>query len=397
MKTMPEPDLLKMGSILSPESQELLRALYEEEGDAAWEAVAGDDPLDSRRLARNSFTLFELEHQPQKIRETLRTEKKSIAEVARRVTENDYRIIYMVGCGDSLAALRGERHLVEALLGVPCVVEDPLEFAAYYSSTVDGGALVIGLSSSGRTIRVIEALLVARARGAQTIAFTNTPDSVITKAAEHTVIVHASRKGWPTQSSTSAMAVMCQLVLDMACMRGNASTKELAQEFERVPDLMAKAIATSRDHIASLAESLANRREFFFCGTGPFYTCAEYGAAKVKEATPSYATPVLLEEFHHYNTVKEGDPLFVIAPPGASVYRARETLLACRQLGGISYVLTDEREPGLSALADDSIILPDCGEMFANFVYAMPLQLFGYELACVLEDYARLAQGEETR
>ena len=382
--------LLREDSVLSETDREILRQLYEEEGDGTWEVVAGDDPLDERRLKRNSYTYEELCSQPQKIRETISLEKDAIKETARILTQREIHQIYMVGCGDSLAALRGTRNFLETLLEIPCKEEDPLDFAYFNSHAVDEHTLVLALSSSGRTVRVVEALLVARAKGAQTLALSNTPTSPLMQAATAGVIIHASRKGWPTQSSTSAMAAVIQLGIELGRCLGKEETDYYEAEFGKVPELMEQAIAMTEEPVKTLAKKLYKKRIFFFCGGGPFYTCAEFGSAKVKEATPGYAVPVPLEEFHHYNTVKQGDPLFLIAPPGMSTQRAQETMWASRVLGGEVVLFTAEKEQDLISEADQVICLPEGEECFANFVYSIPLQLFGNYLAAEQEREARV-------
>lgn len=382
--------LLREDSVLSETDREILRQLYEEEGDGTWEVVAGDDPLDERRLKRNSYTYEELCSQPQKIRETISLEKDAIKETARILTQREIHQIYMVGCGDSLAALRGTRNFLETLLEIPCKEEDPLDFAYFNSHAVDEHTLVLALSSSGRTVRVVEALLVARAKGAQTLALSNTPTSPLMQAATAGVIIHASRKGWPTQSSTSAMAAVIQLGIELGRCLGKEETDYYEAEFDKVPELMEQAITMTEEPVKTLAKKLYKKRIFFFCGGGPFYTCAEFGSAKVKEATPGYAVPVPLEEFHHYNTVKQGDPLFLIAPPGMSTQRAQETMWASRVLGGEVVLFTEEKEQDLISEADQVICLPEGEECFANFVYSIPLQLFGNYLAAEQEREARV-------
>ncbi len=382
--------LLREDSVLSETDREILRQLYEEEGDGTWEVVAGDDPLDERRLKRNSYTYEELCSQPQKIRETISLEKDAIKETARILTQREIHQIYMVGCGDSLAALRGTRNFLETLLEIPCKEEDPLDFAYFNSHAVDEHTLVLALSSSGRTVRVVEALLVARAKGAQTLALSNTPTSPLMQAATAGVIIHASRKGWPTQSSTSAMAAVIQLGIELGRCLGKEETDYYEAEFDKVPEFMEQAITMTEEPVKTLAKKLYKKRIFFFCGGGPFYTCAEFGSAKVKEATPGYAVPVPLEEFHHYNTVKQGDPLFLIAPPGMSTQRAQETMWASRVLGGEVVLFTAEKEQDLISEADQVICLPEGEECFANFVYSIPLQLFGNYLAAEQEREARV-------
>lgn len=385
------PPLLKEDSVLREEDRALLREMYEEEGDNTWRTVAGDGPLDERRLKRNSFTYEELMGQPDKIRETVSLEKEAIKKAARVLSERPIRQIYMIGCGDSVAALRGVRFFMESLLGIPCKEEDALDFAYYNSTAVDENTLVLTLSSSGRTIRVVEALFVARARGAQTLALSNTPDSPLMKAATAGITIHASRKGWPTQSSTSAMAAVIQMGLELARCAGISEEKVdyYENEFKKIPKLMEQAITMTEDKMKQMASELCHKKMFFFTGGGPFFTCAEYGSAKVKETTPNYSIPVQLEEVHHYNTIKKDDCMFVIAPPGFSVHRALETIWADKELEGYAYVLTSAKEEILIQEADDAVILPEVEECFANFVYAVPLQMFGYYLSVELEREAR--------
>ena len=95
-----KPTLLREGSVLSMEDQNMLDSMYEDEGDGIWRTVAGDDPLDERRLARNAYTYKECMEQPDKIRETLALEKDAIAETAALLTKRTIDQIYMVGCGD---------------------------------------------------------------------------------------------------------------------------------------------------------------------------------------------------------------------------------------------------------------------------------------------------------
>lgn len=389
------PPLLGNNSILNKEEQEMLRNFYDEEGDHTWKVVAGDDPLDERRLKRNSYTYKELIEQPDKIKETLGQEKEEIRKAADILSKRQIDQIYMVGCGDSVAALRGVRFFLEAFLHIPCKEEDALDFAYYNNNPVNERTLVIGLSSSGRTIRVLEALLIAKAKKAQTLALSNTKDSPLMKMSTVGIFVHASRKGWPTQSSTAAMATVIQFGMELGKRIGIETSGYYENRFREVPHLMEIAVRMTEEKVKKLAKEWYHKKIIFFCGGGPFFTCAEYGAAKVKEATPGYAVPVLLEEFHHYNTVKKGDPLFIIAPPGSSTQRALETIWAGKELGGEICILTSEKEKYLVKEAEQVLLLPEVEECFANFVYAIPLQLFGYFLSQEQEKEARIRLGKQ--
>lgn len=384
------PILLSDGSLLSKEDREMLLEMYNAEGDAAWLPAAGDDPLDERRIMRVAYTYQELMEQPSKIAETVREEREAIREAALQVSKRKVSRIYMVGCGDSVAALRGSKYMMESLLKIPCEVMDALDFCYYEQSVVNSETLVVCLSSSGRTIRVVECLLVARNLGAQTLALTNTKGSPLWNYASSKILIHAERKGWPTQSSTSAMAMIQQFALDLADILGTdaALHARLQRDFDSLPERMEKVTKEVEPKISQLAKELVDSNIILFAGGGPFFTCAEYGSAKVKESTPNYSIAIDLEEYHHYNSQHEGDPMFLFAPDGATRYRALETIYAAKALGGrvIAVVSRDLNE--IIDEADDCVVIDTFNEFFDNYLMSVPVQMFGYFLSVEMVEKA---------
>lgn len=387
------PPLLREEALRSQEDRKNLGDMYRAQGDAAWERVAGDDELDPERLRRSALTYGELLAQPEMIQKTITLEAEAIEAAAARLAKKDLRRIVMIGCGDSIAALRGTRYLLEELLGIPCEECEALDFAYYYGKTVDSHTLVVALSASGETIRIVEGMMVARQLGAQTLALSNTPGSTLMRCASEGLRIHASRMGWPTQSSTSAMALMIALGFALARAQGKDSPRcrMLYDRFRQIPELMTQAIAQSEEWAKSMAKRLARERMVLFAGGGPFYTCAEYGAAKVKECTPARSEAIPLEEYHHYNSQKLGDHLILIAPQGATDYRALETIYTCKSCGGYVHVITNASETALIAGADSHVVVPSTEECLANFLCAIPAQLLGYRLS---EERERIAREE---
>src|SRR5207253_1080287 len=142
-----------------------------------------------------------------------------------------------IGCGDSLSAMVAVRGLYERLLSVPCEPIQALDFAYYYH-LVNERSVVLALSSSGTTARVVEGVLLARALGARTLGLSNTVNSALMQASEETIVVHATRRGWPTQSTTAAMAVLYKFAFELARHRGVQSTlvSQLEDELHQIPE-----------------------------------------------------------------------------------------------------------------------------------------------------------------
>jgi glucosamine--fructose-6-phosphate aminotransferase (isomerizing) len=369
-------------SPLGAPARALIADLYRRECEKAL-TLPTDDPLDPKRRRRVELTLQEMWGQPEAIRQTLAAERATIATAAATLARHPLDRIVMVGCGDSLTCLVAVRALYEQLLGIPCEPVQALDFAYYYARTVGSRVLVILLSSSGVTTRTVESLLLARALDAPTLGISNMPGTPLMTEAAHSVLVHAERKGWPTQASTAAMMVLYQFGIDMARERrvGSAILEDLERALHRTPADIERVLGTHDAAMARTAEREADRHIYLYSGGGPAYECALFGAAKIKECAPSHAIAIPLEEYHHYNSQKAGDPLFLIAPRGPSLARARDTVHEGRRLGGQIYAIVTEGDTTLKASVEEQFHLPELPEVLVPMVYSVPLQLFAYHAA----------------
>ena len=388
------PPLLRDDSILSEADKQKLMDIYEKLWHSSWEMHAGAGELDPERLRRSEITYGEIQEQPAKFRETVVEERENVKAVAEKLTETPIDKIIMLGCGDSIAAVRGTKYFLETLLKIECDICESYDFNYYYHGLVTDKTLVIGLSSSGKTIRVIESIMTAKALGAKTLVLTNTLESPLNEISSTSLYIHAQRQGWPTQSSTSAMAMVIALGFELASRletQDEAFIEKARAEFEAIPDLMKEAIAASEDWAKERAKEIALQDFSVFAGGGPYFTCAEFGAAKVKECTTARAIAINLEEFHHYITAKAGHPIFVIAPKGATTARALDTVYGGHMMEAKVHIVTNASETALADEADSVVFVPETSEFFANILCSIPVQMLGFYLSKERERIARAA------
>nr|WP_321983949.1 SIS domain-containing protein [uncultured Lichenicoccus sp.] len=372
--------LLSPSSPLDDRARALVADLFARE-QQLMAALPTDDPRDPKRLRRVMLTHGEMFAQPDAIRTTWHSEAGSINAVARLLAQARPKRVFLTGCGDSLAVMIGARLLLEEMLGVPCEPVQALDLAYYYGRGLGPDALVVTLSSSGTTTRTVEAMLVGRSQGARTLALSNTADSPLMEWSDHRLLIHAQRQGWPTQSSTAALAILGRLAVQVGRERGVAGSASLETALDTLPDVMATILRTAEPVMAELAATEAKRSIYLFAGGGPAYAAALFGATKMKECSPDHAMAIPLEEFHHYNSQKAGDPLFVLAPAGHSVARARDTAEEGRRWGGRIHAVVNEAEGALDAASHSVLRLPTLPEQFAAFSFTLPLQLFAYHVA----------------
>ncbi|MBB3148562.1 glucosamine--fructose-6-phosphate aminotransferase (isomerizing) [Phyllobacterium trifolii] len=388
--------LLHPDSPLDAKARALVEALFEKEA-RLMDALPTDDPLDEKRRRRVELTRVEILGQADAIRETIRKARDETIETARHFAGLGIRRIVMTGCGDSLAVMFGVRDIFEMLLGIPVEPIQALDYAYYASRTTDPDTLVITLSSSGMTTRTVEAMLIARALGAKTLALSNTPGSALMTESDRGLMIRAERKGWPTQASTAALALLAQFALDWARAASPSDPRidSLQAALDAVPDQLDEVTARVEAQIEAIAEREAERDFYLYAAGGPAFATAMFGAAKMKECSPDQGIAIPLEEFHHYNSLKEGDPLFLIAPDGPSVFRARDTAFEGKRWKGRIYSIVTGDQDMLDAHSDVVLRLPSVPECLSALVYCVPVQLFAHHVA--MEKFRRAEKAGDER
>jgi len=136
-----------------------------------------------------------------------------------------------------------------------------------------------------------------------------------------------------------------------------------------------------------------------FLGAGPNFGTAFFSMAKLIESGRHNGVGQELEEWAHeqYFVCGPGTYVFVLAPPGAGVDRAREQLWAVRETGAFAVAVCDSDDRETAKLAD--LTLPVFGrpsETLSPLCYCLPGELFAYYFA-VAKDLKMLGFDDEHR
>ncbi|EWY40880.1 hypothetical protein N825_33660 [Skermanella stibiiresistens SB22] len=341
-----------------------------------------DTATDPNRLARVERTGTEMTGQGTAIRATLAAASGAIQEIAERANRCHVDRIVIAGCGDSWFAGAAVRHALETMTGLPVEAAQALDFAAYGSSAANARTLAIGISSGGNTPAVMRALQAAAARGAFAVGISNTPDSPILNQFDGGLIVHATRKGWPTQSTSATMALLVALGAELRTDAGDATARAtIKSELARLPGMMDQLCADLDGQMKAVAERFAAANLMLFAGLGPNLAAAAIGAAKVRELSPIHAYAIPLEEYHHYRSQKAGDPLFLIATDAASAERALDTALVGEAVGGRIVAVLSHAAPDIEARVEEVVRVPATPPALAALLSVVPLHLFAYHFA----------------
>jgi glucosamine--fructose-6-phosphate aminotransferase (isomerizing) len=297
--------------------------------------------------------------------------------------------IYLVGCGDSHYAGLATRFAFEQWSGIPTEALESLEFSRYAVQTAPPDALVVAVSNSGRVVRTVECALVARARGIASVGLTYNPDSRLAEAATMLLPWSYADVGFGpgTLSYLASVVGLYALAVRLGQLNGRLDDAQAAAILGSISDAGA-GLATTIDAAHNAAEGVASTlaADGLVCivGGGPNYATALFGMAKFIEAAAYPAVGQELEEWAHeqYFCTRPGTTTFVVAPPGASVDRAREQLAAIRDMGGQAVAICEPSDTATAALAD--AVLPvhlPSDELLSPLVTPVPLELVALAFA----------------
>lgn len=133
---------------------------------------------------------------------------------AHVLAQADQRLI--VGMGGSATIARDFEHKL-LRIGIPSRAHDDTHLMAMTASLLDKDDVVIGISHSGATSSVIECLELAAAKGATTIALTNTTESKLAEMADIALI--SASQGSPITAENAASRIAQLNILDALFVR----------------------------------------------------------------------------------------------------------------------------------------------------------------------------------
>lgn len=315
--------------------------------------------------------------------------ERLMGEVRARVNGNAPPRIYLVGCGDSHYCGLATRFAFEKWSGIPTEALESLEFSRYAVEYAPAGSWVICVSNSGRVVRTVESAIFARERGLTSIGVTFHTESRLAQNASITVpyVYQDMGFGPGTLSYMASLVALYTLAIRAGELSGrldSAQADALVAQLTAQSEVVRAAAQACDGLTAELGKATPIETPIFFIGGGPNYGTALFAMAKFIEAARVNAVGQELEEWAHeqYFCTGEGTLTVVLAPPGASVDRAREQLQAVRDVGGRSVVICAADDAETAALSDLVLPIPRVDdELLTPIAYPIPAELFAYHYA----------------
>ncbi len=281
--------------------------------------------------------------------------------------------IYFTGCGTSYHACISGAYMFSSIAKTQVMPVLASEFSLQ-ENFVDENALVVAVSQSGETADLIEAINIAKGKGAKIAGIVNVMDSTVMRLSDATLLMNAG----PEICVLSTKSYTMQLAL-MLLLASYVSGKE--EEAKRLLSGLstgaAKILESNSEKIKEIAKGLSRAKDIFVIGRKNAFPTALETALKIKEVSYIHAEGFAGAELKHGTIalIEEGTPAIVLST-SQTRKQVASNAIEMRSRGAKIIMVDSIPHPDF----DFSILVPDFGE--ANpIALVLPMQLLAYYIA----------------
>jgi glucosamine--fructose-6-phosphate aminotransferase (isomerizing) len=319
----------------------------------------------------------ELREQPTALARLIE-KQRAYAEGTRELfARKDVQYILIASRGSSSNAARYAQYLLGRAHRVPVAFATPSLFTLYEQPPRLDGALVIGISQSGKSPDVVEVVEEARRQGRPTIALTNAPSSPLGRAADGVLKLEAGKEQAVAATKTYVNSLGAVALL-FATTTGDSQALD---ELERIPERLARQLdrswidATEIDRLGAVDGGTVVARGINYC------TSFEI-ALKIRELSGLLFESYSAADLMHgpVAAIGAGWPVLAVAPSGPTLGAMAEAVDKVAARGARTVVISDDeavRAKGEIGLA----LLPGVPEWLSPLVAVLPGQLAAMRLA----------------
>lgn len=318
----------------------------------------------------------EIFEQPEVVRQLIIEEQDNVMRLAN-VLRGSFQYVIIAARGTSDNAARYAQYLLGAHNQLPVGLATPSLFTLYGKPPNLDGALVIGISQSGRSPDIVAVVKEAKKQGRPTLAITNEANSLLAQSADHFLALHAEFEKAVAATKTYTASLTSLALLSASF----AELPEYFKQLEQLPGFMEKTLSMTEE-ILPRVERYRYIEHCAVIGRGFNYSTAFEISLKVKELTRVVAEPYSSADFLHgpISMIHDGFPVLVIAPKGSVFEDMRSIIVRLSQLNSELLLISDE--PSLMEYAHLPMPLPSgLPEWLTPMVAVLPGQLFSLALA----------------
>ncbi len=349
------------------------------------------DEESAEKSGYETFMLKEIYEQPEAVRETIgdrvRGHNLFLEEMALTESEiQNLRRIVIVACGTAYHAGVVGRYILEEWARVPVEPDIASEWL-YRNPVLSKDTLVIGISQSGETRDTVNAMKLARDRGARTLAITNLMGTQITREADAVLYTRCGLEIGVAASKTftAQVALLSLIALRLAEVRRSLPQEQIEFILDRLhelPDKMQEFLDGNHP-IDEIAQRYYDQPFFLYLGRHIGLPVALEGALKLKEISYIPTDAYSAGEMKHgpIALLEQGTPVVVVATNIHVYDKIVSNIQETRARGAKVIAIATDGNEDIQHHADDVIYVPKTPNFLQAALAVVPLQLLAYKIA----------------
>ncbi|OGJ64696.1 hypothetical protein A3F36_01670 [Candidatus Peribacteria bacterium RIFCSPHIGHO2_12_FULL_55_11] len=319
------------------------------------------------------FMLKEIMDQKESIARAANQDEEQIMTIAEAI--KSAKGTFLVGCGTAHKACMASEYFFSVVAGHHVNVCSAGEFKLYHHFLVPESLLIV-VSQSGETADVLEAMNVAKSKGAKVLAIVNVEGSSIARSADYTLLINAGpeRAVASTKAMTGQMSVM--LLIAYALKNRLHDGKTLLLETGALINDMLNPRYVER--IATIAGKIKRSEHLYIIGKSWHYPMALESAIKIQEVSYVHAEGFAGSELKHgpIALIESGTPCIALLGNDEVTSDMLNNATELKARGAMLIGIAPKRHE----IFDEWLKTPDAGAA-QPIVTIIPIQILAYELA----------------
>jgi glucosamine--fructose-6-phosphate aminotransferase (isomerizing) len=260
-----------------------------------------------------TFMRQEIEEIPAAVSRFLVGSGAALARGGEALRARNPATIVTIARGSSDHAASFLKYAIELTAGVPVASIGPSIVSIYGRRLKLDRCASVAISQSGQSPDIVALAESVRASGAVSFALTNTPDSPLAEASDHTIDLQAG----PERSVAATKSFVSSIVAGLALLAHWQEDKALLAALEHLPGVLGRAVDCDW---TPLMTALDGRTSLYVLGRGPALAIAGEAALKFKETCGIHAEAYSAAEVLHgpARIVESGYPVLAMAARDAA-------------------------------------------------------------------------------
>lgn len=319
------------------------------------------------------FMIKEITEQKDTIYRAINQDEKIIKKAAEAI--NKAFGTYLTGCGTAGKVCMAASYLFSKIAKKHVNVEFGSEFPNFRHFIRNRSSL-IAVSQSGETADTLQAMEVAKKRGAKLLTIVNVEGSTMDRMADLSIHIKAGpEKAVASTKATTAQLAILTLLAYACAGKLDEGRKLLLETAAKINDMLNPRY---EQHILALARKIKNVESMYVIGRGMNYPMALEAAIKLQEVSYIHAEGFAGGELKHgpIALISRGTPCIALVANDETRFDTISNATEIKARGGYIIGLAPKKEE----VFDYWIRVPDSGNASA-IVNIIPVQILAYQLA----------------